>query len=256
MQDTRHWFWIPALCSNMADVTWSLALRGVKRGGFGMRCSGKCQFPGWLIPCPMCCVLVHGHSFACVCLRHRAKPSAPPFPAVPRPGPSVHGPEPQLRTDRFGAVVKVVEQLGAEDRLLALRARGVRALGDLYPLCDTEESCMEVLSVSRSTFLRVVDSVTGVSVKLSSPPALARGDHPHFEPSQRGSLQKALEAISTSSGRDGVLQQADSLTTAASTQIIATAWRVPPLPLTPTTVRCVLATFRAGRISFTSKICW
>ena len=191
----------------------------------------------------MCCMLVQRHSFACVCLRHRATPSAPPLPAVPRPGPCVRGPEPQLRADRFGAVVRVVEQLGAEDRLLALRARGVRALGDLYPLCDTEESCMEVLSVSRSTFLRVADSVTqqvtprasGVSVKLSSPPALARGDHPHFEPSQRGSLQKALEAISTSSGRDGVLQQADSLTTEASTKgnrdylwktwvTIATAW--------------------------------
>ena len=31
----------PALCSNMADVTWPLAPRGVKRSGFGMRCSGK-----------------------------------------------------------------------------------------------------------------------------------------------------------------------------------------------------------------------
>ena len=100
----------PALCSNMADVTWPLAPRGVKRSGFGMRCSCKCQFPGWLTPCSMCCVLVQGHSFACVCLRHRATPSAPPLPAVPRPGLCVRGPEPQLRADRFGAVVKVVEQ--------------------------------------------------------------------------------------------------------------------------------------------------
>ena len=90
----------------------------------------------------------------------RATPSAPPLPAVTRPGLCVRGLEPQLRADRFGAVVKDVEQLGAEDRLLALRTRGVRALGDLYPLCETEESCMEVLSVSRSTFLRVADSVT------------------------------------------------------------------------------------------------
>ena len=216
-----------------------------------------------------------GHSFACVCLRHRAKPSAPPFPAVPRPGPGVRGHEPQLRADRFGAVVKVVEQWGAEDRLLALRARSVRTLGDLYPLCDTEESFKEVLSVSRSTFLRVVDSVThqvtprasGVSVKLHSPPALARGDHPHFEPSQRGSLLKTLQAISTSSGRDGPIRQADSLTTAASTQgnldylrktwvTIATAWGVPPLPLTPTSVRCTLATFLAGGYRSPQKNCW
>ena len=40
-------------------------------------------------------------------------------------------------------MVKVVEHLGAEDRLLVLRARGVRFLGDLYPLCDTGENCMK-----------------------------------------------------------------------------------------------------------------
>ena len=51
-------------------------------------------------------------------------------------------------------------------------------------------------------------------------------------------MQKALEAISTSSGRDGVLQQADNLITAASAKgnrdylwrmwvTIATAWGVP-----------------------------
>ena len=179
------------------------------------------------------------------------------FPQLPRPGLCVRGREPDLRADRFGAVFKVVRTVGSRGSVTGIACpRCVRALGDLYPLCDSEESCMEVLSVSRSTFLRVADSAThqvtprasGVRAKFSSPPALARGDHPHFEPSQRGSLQKALWRLSLPL-RDGtcVLQQADSLTIAASTKgnrdylwktwvTIATAWGVPPLPLTPTPV--------------------
>ena len=127
---------------------------------------------------------------------------------------------------------------------------------------------MEVLSVSRSTFLRVADSVThqvtprasGVSVRIPSPPAPPRGDHPHFEPSQRGSLQKALEAISTSSGRDGVIQQADSLTTAASTVEDVGGDRDRLGSATASTHADDRSVYvghvSGGRISFTSEICW
>ena len=78
------------------------------------------------------------HSFACRCSRYRATTSVPPLSAIPTSGPCVRCPEPGLRVDRFGVVVKGVQQLGAEDRLLALRARGVRAIGDLYR-CVTQK---------------------------------------------------------------------------------------------------------------------